>query len=159
MQERAFSPIELDSIKRTISLLHPNDNYNVLMLYKKCTAVSLNEHAQGSRYSNSSIVLANLEQDSVTPVLCAIQYFAECKIVNSQEIFWVAAISEFMEHQCKVWFGKPVQVWCTAPKSPGVAFIPISFIKSRVVFIKTKFNFGQYIGEDSVYIIVPIEHK
>ena len=144
-------------------MAHPNDSYNVLMLHKKCKAVMLNEHvigAQGSQHANSSFVLATLKQDGDTPTLCAIQYFVECKLTNSnsQGSLRVAAISEFMEHQCKVWFGDPVQVWCTAPKSTSVEFIPISFIKSRVVITKTKFNFGQFIGEDSVYI-VPIEHN
>lgn len=164
IQERAFNPTELTTIKNLVQIMHPNESYDVLILHKRCKALSFNEHvigAEGSQQSNSSLVLATLKKDNDATVLCAIQYFAECKLVNSrsQKSFWIAAISEFMEHQCKVWFGKPTQVWCTAPKSTGVEYIPISFIRSRVVFTKTKFNFGQHIGEDSVYIIVPIEHK
>lgn len=83
-------------------------------------------------------------------------YFMECKLVKSSDpsistSFWVAAASEFMEHPCKVWFGNPVEVWCMAPNSIDIKFIPVSFIKKQVVYTKTKFSFGQIIGEDHVF--------
>lgn len=69
---------------------------------------------------------------------------------------WVAAVKVFMDHQCKVWYGNPVQVWCTVPTTPGLRYIPVSAIISRVVYIKAKVDFGSIIGEDTVYVITPL---
>lgn len=66
--------------------------------------------------------------------------------------FWFAAVSIFQHHNCKVWFGKPVQV-CTFS---DILFIPISHIKSRVAYASTTINFGRIIGQDHVLVVVPL---
>ncbi len=116
--------------------------------------------SQDSRHSNSSIVLAKSPENGSHQILS----FAECKLIRSSDpgvwvSFWVATASRFMEHPCKQWFGKPVEVWCTTPNSIDHEFIPVSNIKTQVVYTKTKFTFGHTIGEDFVYIIAPMEHK
>ena len=63
-----------------------------------------------------------------------------------------------MEHPCRVWFGHPVQVWCTA-SHPGVSFISVTNIISRVVYSKCLYSFGQVVRNDSVYIVVPLEYN
>ena len=90
--------------------------------------------------------------------------FAECRLIKSSDSgvlvsFWVACASRFMEHPYKEWFGNPVEVWCTTPNSIDLEFIPVSNIKTQVVYTKTKFNFEDAIGEDFVYIVAPMEHN
>ena len=70
-------------------------------------------------------------------------------------VVWVAAVKWFFEHQYKVWFGHPTQVWSSACY-PGF-FIPISNIKSRVVYSHHLVNFGRIIGEEKVYIVTPLD--
>ena len=103
-----------------------------------------------------------------TPTLCEIQYFAMCKLVpvaqtqssnhitSEPQNLWVAAVKVFMDHQCKVWYGNPVQVWCTVPTSPSLRYVPVSAIILCVVFIKAKVDFGGILGEDTVYVITPL---
>ena len=67
---------------------------------------------------------------------------------------WVAAVSIYMAHNCKVWFGKPTQVWTTVTY-PGYSFIPLTNIISRV--FTTTVNFGRLIGNDYVNIVVPLD--
>lgn len=49
-----------------------------------------------------------------------------------------------------------MQVWSTV-KYPGVSFISVTDIVSRVVYTKYLCNFGRHFGDDSVYVIVPLE--
>lgn len=145
---------------------YPGENLTLLMLYERCKTITLNGFAigsQDSRHSNSSIVLARSPENDYI-ALYQILSFAECKLIKSSDpgvlvSFWVASASRFMEHPCKQWFGNPVEVWCTTPNSIDHEFIPVSNIKTPVVYTKTKFNFGHTIGEDFVYIIAPMEHN
>lgn len=90
--------------------------------------------------------------------LSEILFFAQCTTVSTDGTttsFWTAFITTYMEHQCKLWFGYPVQVWTVTPST--CSFIPISAIKSRVSYSKSKVNFGSIIGEEIVYVVVPLE--
>ena len=49
----------------------------------------------------------------------------------------------------------PTQVWA-ATLQDDLRFYYIQNITDRVVFVKTKVNFGRNIGEDSVLVIAPI---
>ena len=167
LQEDAFSVVELTSVSQLASSQYPEDNVSVLMLHRKCKTITLNGSvigSQDSRHSNSSIVLAKSPSDTTTLKLYQILFFMECKLIKSSDpegvaSFWVAAASKFMEHEYKGWFGCPIEVWCAAPNSIDIDFIPISSIKTLVAYTKTQFNFQNNIGEDLVYIIAPIEHN
>lgn len=69
---------------------------------------------------------------------------------------WVAAVSWFMPHHCKAWFGGPSQVWATVT-FPAVVFIPACNIQSRVVYTKATIDFGPTTAQDSVYVVIPID--
>ena len=56
-----------------------------------------------------------------------------------------------MEHTCKSWFGSPVQIWTITPNMPTLSFIPLSAIKSRVAYSRSKVDFGGIIGYETVY--------
>ena len=69
--------------------------------------------------------------------------------------FWFATVSLVQSHNCKLWFGKPVEVWSCVTFSEHV-FIPISHIKSRLAHTSTTINFGRIIGQDHVLVVVPL---
>lgn len=146
--EISFTPIELSYIKELLGS-------EVLMLYKKTKAIKLKNYVIGSKNSRSSKASFVLTQnhDEATQTLLEINYFAQCSIEGSP--FWIAAVTMYMEHPCRYHYGYPVQVWTITPSS--VSFIPISAIKSRVVFAQSRVNFGNIIGEETVHVIVPLE--
>ena len=84
-------------------------------------------------------------------------FVVECVAISAVDghytKLWVAAVSRFMDHPCRVWYGNPVQVW-SAASFPGFTFIPVTNIVSRVVYTKTVRNFGQLISRDSVVPLV-----
>ena len=72
---------------------------------------------------------------------------------------WFAAIRTLMEHPCKVWYGNPVEVWSCVPSNPYISFVPIPSILSRVVYTKTKVDFGRVFCEDNVFVVTPLYIK
>lgn len=57
--------------------------------------------------------------------------------------------------QCKAWYGYPTQVWSIGFRT-GFNYFLLNDVTSRVVYVRTKVNFGRIIGEDSVLVVVPI---
>ena len=96
--------------------------------------------------------------DSSDEKLATVKFFAKCSVKNGKEqrAVWVAVVSIYMAHNCKVWFGKPTQVWTTVTY-PGYSFIPLTNIISRVLYSTTTVNFGRLIGNDYVNIVVPLD--
>ena len=94
--------------------------------------------AKGSRHSRSSLVLAERSDSESGTQLADIVYFVECicRIDGSTELsrMWFAYVNWLLEHQCKLWYGNPVQVWTTV-QSPSSFFIPVKNIKSRLVYV------------------------
>ena len=158
--EKGFTQDEIFYVQQLF-----NDTAPVLILHYRAKAI---KHCNGivgsaaSRYSRSSIVIAS-STSSDSKCLGEIQFFAKCTLYNERskttEIKYVAAIKFFAQHECKVWFGHPVEVWskCFEPGS-RVQFIPISNIKCRVVYTDITWNFGRYYGSQTVRVIIPIEH-
>ena len=126
---------ELQSIARDVYADKP---YEVIILHNKTKAIMIKQVVIGSvgcRHSNSSMVLVRIGN---TPTLCETQS-GNHDTLPPQNL-WVAAVKVFMDHQCKVWYGNPVQVWCTVPTTPGLRYIPVSAIISRVVFKKRRWT-------------------
>ena len=97
--------------------------------------------------------------------LVEINFFVQCIVFVTDPVsnectrhtHWLVNCTAYLEHTCKLWYGNPTQVWSTSLSSSNANnFHLINNITSRVVFVKTKVNFGRYIGEDSVLIVVPI---
>ena len=110
------------------------------------------------QHSNSCFVLA-LHENSGEQRLAKILFFAECIVIadNGERVaVWVAAVSWFDTHQCKLWFGFPTQVWSTS-SFQQMCYLPLQHIKCPVVYTKATVNFGRFIGDDVVFIVVPIE--
>ena len=58
----------------------------------------------------------------------------------------------FFEHQCRVWFGYPCEVW-TMTTVPDLFFVPVNYIKCRVALSELKVNFGRVIGVQKVFVV------
>lgn len=91
--------------------------------------------------------------------LAIINYFLEIVILrdgNSQTM-WMANVSYYDQHNCRVWYGCSVEVWA-AVTSQGVYFVPISKVKCRVAYSKQEVNFGSVIGTDKIIIACPLNN-
>lgn len=156
-----------DEIYMLTEMLHtvlhlPLSSINVLILYQQARAVMINNFIIGavhSRYSKSSIVLVESLTPSNNTCLAEIQFFANINYTlatnSTTERIWVAAIQYFIPHPCKGWFCHPAEVWCKET-SPGLFFIPLKHIKTRVVYTVSPVDFGRVIGVQTVMTIVPI---
>ena len=73
--------------------------------------------------------------------LAEVRLFVQCNVENDsgEKSSWMAAISWYIPHHCSVWFGKPTQMWTTTQYS-GYCFIPVSYIKSRVVYTLPQYS-------------------
>ncbi len=149
----------LTSVIKAANLVSEAEEIELLTIFQKCTALKVGSYILGSmdsRYKSTSVILANSIQE---PVLSRVHYFAKCacklKKANKTEIFWFAAVSNFCSHQCRVWFGHLVEVW-TRVWQPDMHFLPLSFIHSRVAYTTAHISFGQDIGSETVFIVVPV---
>ena len=151
--EDAYTVPELTYLKEIF-------HFDVLILYKKAKAIQVKNYiigAKNSKHSRSSLVLTQCHNEAI-PLLSEIHYFAECKFSDAQQgTLWIAAVSTFEQHPYKDWFGTPAQVWTITPHTPAsLTFIPVTAIKSRVTHSRSKVDFGRGIGEETVYVIVPL---
>ena len=92
--------------------------------------------------------------------LANVLYFAQvfCKVADGKVAEWVAAVKWYETHQCRVWFGYPIEVWGPM-QEPGYSLIPLTAIKSRVIHKKMLVNFGRIIDVHSVVVAVPLENN
>ena len=71
-----------------------------------------------------------------------IHYLLKCSYVhkvdgrNITSTLWLANISHLLEHQCKVWYGYPTEVWSKFEASESL-LIPLLNIHSRVACVNT----------------------
>lgn len=140
------------------------EDVNVLSVFKRCSAVKIGDVVLGShtgRYQPSSLLMVRMLNTSNEPRLAAVDHFAKCTCVvktvegRKTHTLWFIALCFFPSHECKVWFGYPVEVWPTVA-SLDVHYVPLSHIKSRVAYSLASVNFGSVIGSDTVYIVVPV---
>ena len=97
-------------------------------------------------------------QPPSTIKLAKIHYFFKCACTSEKHKtvnLWFAAVSYFHEHDCKLWYGKPTQVWTTVTSS-DIKFIPLSHIHSRVAYCSSTVNFGRFIGSHQVFVVVQV---
>ena len=83
-------------------------------------------------------------------------YYIKCTAIlsdASEKKIWLALVSDFSTHSCRVWFGNSVQVWSRVIKDEK-HFVPISLICSRVVYIESEVDFGSAIGKENLLIIL-----
>ena len=131
--------------------------FDVLSLFERCGAIKVGHFVIGSKSSRfitiSVVKVCILDREK----LAEIQYFTKCtvKCGNSSKYIWLAAVCLFPDHQCKVWYGSPTEVYGGLPDT-DIHFLPVNEIQNRVTFTRKSENFGQYIGIDNVIIVTPL---
>lgn len=161
VKEYALLPEELEALYQLFDHVYEKNSYQILILCHQSKALLTKDFiigAQKSRHSQSSLVLAK-KTNSDNACLAEIIFFLECVVLsrssNGHTRQWVAAVNWFMDHPCQVWYGNPTQVWSTA-RYPGIFYILVSDIVSRVVYTQYWCDFGRFIGTDKVYVVVPL---
>lgn len=150
-----------ESLLPLISHIYGHDQYTLLTVYSKCKALIVNNlhlGSKSSRYTTSSHVMVMPPYSSTQNYkLALIHHFLKVDIIfrESPRSIWFVAVNYFFEHQCRVWFGLPVEVWSTVT-SQDITYIPLTCIKSRVAYSKQDVNFGRVIGTEKVLIVSPL---
>lgn len=161
--EDAFEPHIKEDVEKVVSNVGSHiiqeNTFEVLSLFLKCKAIKVGKYVLGSKASrfSTSIVKVQTAEDSTS--LAEVQYFAKCTVLihdQSAIEMWIVAVSLFTLHNCKMWYGKPCEVWPAVP-SLDIVFVPISSIICRVAYCKSSVNFGRIIGTDHVIIASPID--
>ena len=136
-----------------------HEDYMILTLYEKVTALSANGFVLGStssRFVTTSHVMASHPEHPGVLHLAKIEHFAKIDVRdnmnNANYSIWTACVSFYYEHECKVWFGGPTQVWSRAT-SPDTYYISLSCIKTRVAYCEWEVDFGRRIGHQNVLIV------
>ena len=137
-----------------------SSSYQILTLFQKCKAIKMESKgfvigSSNSRYSTSSYVMATHPRyPGNKPQLARIEYFAKLDILSLMS-YWFAAVYFYFDHQCRVWFGYPCEVWSYSTV-PDLIFIPISFISCRVALCELEVDFGRVIGKQKVFVVSPL---
>lgn len=163
IRECTWLPHQKEVLHRILRGLVGHNELMVLTLFQKCKAVAVGRifiGANNGRYATSSHVMAVHPRFPSALHLATIEYFArvDMKQTSGEELtasVWVAAVSFYYEHQCKVWFGYPTEVWATATL-PDLFFVPVHCIKSRVAYSKVEVDFGRIIGKETVMVVSPL---
>ena len=161
VHEVAWLPHQKEVLHMVATQLLGYKNSKILTLFQKCKAVSLGEFIIGSKisqYTTSSHVLAKHPQHPHNQHLARIEFFAKVDVITTadhQSSFWIAVVSFYYEHQCKVWFGHPTQVWARSTL-PDWFFIPISYIQSRVAYCEVEVDFGHVISREKIMVVSPL---
>ena len=159
--EIALSQPQKQDLQPLFQKIITGQSFKTVLLCRQAKALTVGDFilgAKNSRHSQSSLVLAERSEERIE--LAEIEYFIECVAIpdnspTAPKKVWFAYVNWFLEHPCKVWFGHPVQVWTTVRCRSS--FIPVSSIKSRVVYVKCTRSFGQTLINDTVYVIVPLK--
>lgn len=119
------------------------------------------------KFSSTSIVKVEqlVLQDDGTYLqqvkLTEIDHYAKCSLKDpagaNVAFVWLAAGSFFFDdHQCKVWYGYPIEVWGGVSKS-DIKYVLVSSTHRRVAFCKASVSFSRHIGTNKVIVVSPID--
>ena len=149
------------SLHSVVATAYGLSNFTVLTLYKKAKALSVGRFIISSihsRFTTSCTVMVYHPSHPSELHLAKIEYFAQIAILPEHDTVrsvWIACVRFHFQHQCKVWFGGPTQVWAAALES-DVYFVPLYFIKYRVALCFTEVDFGRVIGIEKVIVVSPL---
>ena len=105
--------------------------------------------SSNSRYSTSSYVMAtHTRYPGNKPQLDILS-------LSNVMSYWFAAVYFYFDHQCRVWFGYPCEVWSYSTV-PDLILIPISFISCLVALCELEVDFGRVIGKQKVFVVSPL---
>lgn len=160
--EKAFIPEQLQKVSSVISTLYPGCDHRTFLLHSTANGIIVNGVQLTScqhRLSTSKVYAHSVETN--ISKFAEIEYFVECEVSldasSSQQRrvkVVLAYVSWFMEHSCRLWFGKPTEVWTNFKTLSS--FIPLRYITGRAVFVDAVVDFGRHIGKDKVLVSTPI---
>ncbi len=136
----------------------------VLTLYESTASLTIDGFVLGSansRYVTKSHVMACHPSYPDQLHLARIERFCKINIkaysgasqCTSFQVLseWIAYVTFYDEHNCKVWFGGPTQVWARSLSTSE--YVRLSSIKKRVAFCETDIDFGRVIGTQRVLVV------
>ena len=163
IHEVAWETHQKQSISAELTSVVGHDDYTLLTLYQKSSALSVGGFVLGSsssRFITTACVMATHPNHPDQLYFTKIEYFARLDIRDNHNhndstiSMWTACVKFYEEHQChsKLWYGGPTQVW-TRTAAFDVFYIPLHYIKNRVAYSETSVNFGRIIGTETVYVV------
>ena len=172
IRESALQYFDKESLNSSVLQILGHSNFTTLTLFQKSSALMINGFVIGSkssRYKTSSQVMVMQSDHSASaqiPKLAVVHYYLKLDVLESKAAsdlckvkqnvcIWFAAVSFYIQHQCRVWFGSPIEVWSSTTASE-IAFIPISCIKCRVAYSRRQVDFGKVLGTETVMIRLSI---
>ena len=112
---------------------------------------------KGKFKNSSSLLVKTLYEDKFQAVI--VNYYIQCKIIlsnrNSSELVWVSVVSKFESHPCYSWLVNLFKYGVVIENNQQ--YIPICMIKSRVVYSELQIDFGRFMGEQTVLIVLPYD--
>ena len=159
IHEVAWETHQKRSISADLTPFIEHEDYTLLTLYQKSSALSVGGFILGSsssRFVTTACVMATHPNHPDQLNFARIECFAKLDIKDNRNTstisVWTACVRFYEEHPCKLWYGGPTQIW-TRTTSLDVFYIPLHFIKNRVAYSETSVNFGRIIGTETVYIV------
>ena len=157
VREVAWEAHMKPELRDSISVMIGRHDFTLLTLYDKATALSIGGFILGStcsRFKTKAHVMAlHPKFPNQSSHLARIEHFAkvDLKLSDGSMSIWTACVSFYYEHNCRVWFGGPTQVWAKST-SPDLYYIQLSSIGSRVAYCETCVDFGSRIGKQTVIV-------
>ena len=159
VREAAWGLHQKAALNDFISSIIGHNNYTLLTLYDKATALSIGGFVLGSacsRFVSKFHVMAFHPNKPNQLHFARIEHFAKLDISPDGDSkvtsVWAAGVSFYDEHNCKVWFGGPTQVWARSV-SPDFYYIRLQSIKCQVAYCEATVDFGRVIGKQTVFVV------
>ena len=149
------------SLRSVVAAVLELDNFTILALYMKVKALSIGRFIVSSihsRFTTSCTVMVVHPSHPDELHLAKIEYFAKVAVQPESGAvcsIWTACVQFHHNHQCKVWFGGPTQVWATSLEIDAF-FVPLYSISSHVALCCTEVDFGRVIGKQKVLVVSPL---
>ena len=85
--------------------------------------------------------------------LAKVEYYCKLSFRSAEHLHteWIAFVTFYDEHPCKVWFGGQTQVW--ARSISPLVYVRISALQNRVAYCEDTVDFGSRLGEQTVMIV------
>ena len=159
VSESAWQSTDKEELASLLTLFIGHEDYTLLLLYQKASAVIVGGFVLGSalsRHITKSHVMAIHPDFPNELYLARIDNFCRVNVHdnlnNSSQSHWIARVTFHDPHVCKVWFGGPTQVWCRS-LTTGAYYIELSSIKTRVAYCEHEVDFGSRIGKQIVLVV------
>ena len=159
--ECSWNDSQKHEIRNLIASFIGHDSYNLLILHNRAPALNVGGFVVGSslsRYTTKTHVMAaHPHQPSEIHLVkvehyCMLNYTIHGTSQTSTVSKWVACVTFYEVHPCRVWYGGLTEVWCRT-QSASCNYVPLSSIVSRVAYCEAEVDFGRVIGKQTVLVV------